>query len=78
MQDMRFSQQWRYNLCFLFGGGGVVVLCSVVVRYHCFRRLCCLHPQCWNEDKAAWFSKTLVSSHHTTWHNNPENYELYV
>jgi hypothetical protein len=26
--------------------------------------------------EAAWFFKTLVSNHHTTLSNNPENHEL--
>jgi hypothetical protein len=27
--------------------------------------------------KAAQSSETLVTNHHTTWHNNPENHKFY-
>jgi hypothetical protein len=33
----------------------------------------------WSEKmEAAQFSEVFIFSHHTTWHNHPENHELYL
>jgi len=46
----------------------------VVVGYQYFEGLC-FHPTMKME--AAWSSRTLISNHHKTWWNDPENHKLY-
>jgi hypothetical protein len=50
----------------------IVMPCSVVVGYQCFRRFFCLHLQ----GEAARFSKMLASYCNTTWCHNPEDHNL--
>jgi len=52
----------------------VVVPCNVVVGYHLFGGLKYFSSALKME--ATWSSDTLVSTHHTTWHDNPENHEF--
>jgi hypothetical protein len=48
----------------------VVVLCSLVEVYLCFRGTCCLHYQ------ALCTSEMSVNFYQTTWHYNPEHSHL--
>jgi hypothetical protein len=49
----------------------VVMLCSAVVGYKCFRGSCCPHLQVEVKMEAAWTSEMVVS-YNTTWCHNPE------
>jgi len=54
----------------------VVMLCSIVVAYQCFRRPHCLHHQDEVKMASAWTSKMLVYYHNTAQHHNPEDFNL--
>jgi hypothetical protein len=56
----------------------VVMLCSVVVGYQCFRGSCCLHVQGEVKMEAVRTSETLVSYCNTTKHCNPEYLNLLI
>jgi hypothetical protein len=52
----------------------VVMPCSDVVGYRCFKGPCRLHLQ--GAMKTALSSKTLVSYCNTMWHHNPEDLDM--
>jgi hypothetical protein len=63
-----------------------VATCGVMAGYQRFGGPCCLHLHGWSQwwprtsTLNMWVtrsSETLVSNHHTTWHNNPENHEFF-
>jgi len=54
----------------------IVMPCRAAVGYQCLRGPCCLHLHFTLEMEKARSSKMLVVYHNTTWHHNPEDFNL--
>jgi hypothetical protein len=66
--DVRFEALTAVKIQVVFW---VVMPCSVVVGYQCFRGSCQLHP----EGEVLWTSETFLSYHKITGRHNPEDLE---